>query len=86
MPLVAESSYQPPFYLFNGHLQTIIPSLWRTVPDVAYERERLELPDASPPAGTPMAWPSCRMVWRAMPRGPTFGAWCVPSTAPASTR
>ena len=45
MPLVAESSYQPPFYLFNGHLQTIIPSLWRTVPDVAYERERLELPD-----------------------------------------
>jgi len=45
MPLVAESSYQPPFYLFNGHLQTIIPSLWRTVPDVAYERERLELAD-----------------------------------------
>jgi len=45
MPLVAESPYQPPFYLFNGHLQTIVPSLWRTVPDVAYQRERLELPD-----------------------------------------
>ena len=45
MPLVAESPYQPPFYLFNGHLQTIVPSLWRTVPEVAYQRERLELPD-----------------------------------------
>ena len=45
MPLVAESRHQPPFYLFNGHLQTIVPSLWRTVPDVAYQRERLELPD-----------------------------------------
>jgi predicted alpha/beta-fold hydrolase len=45
MPLVAESNYQPPFYLFNGHLQTIVPSLWRTVPDVTYQRERLELPD-----------------------------------------
>jgi len=45
MPLVAQSHYQPPFYLFNGHLQTIVPSLWRTVPDVRYEPERLELPD-----------------------------------------
>jgi hypothetical protein len=45
MPLVADSRYQPPFYLFNGHLQTIVPSLWRTVPEVAYQRERLELPD-----------------------------------------
>ncbi|HEX8656550.1 MAG TPA: alpha/beta fold hydrolase [Hymenobacter sp.] len=45
MPLVAKSRYQPPFYLFNGHLQTIVPSLWRTVPEVAYQRERLELPD-----------------------------------------
>ena len=45
MPLVARSHYQPPFYLFNGHLQTIVPSLSRKVPEVAYERERLELPD-----------------------------------------
>jgi predicted alpha/beta-fold hydrolase len=45
MPLITQSHYQPPFYLFNGHLQTIVPSLWRTVPDVAYQRERLELPD-----------------------------------------
>lgn len=45
MPLVSESRYHPPFYLFNGHLQTIVPSLLRTVPDVKYRRERLELAD-----------------------------------------
>ena len=45
MPLLPSTHQQPPFYLFNGHLQTIVPSLWRTVPDVAYARERLELPD-----------------------------------------
>ena len=45
MPLISDARYRPPFYLFNGHLQTIVPSLWRTVPDVAYQRERLELPD-----------------------------------------
>jgi hypothetical protein len=45
MPLVSKSPYHPPFYLFNGHLQTIVPSLWRTVADVAYQRERVELSD-----------------------------------------
>ena len=45
MPLVADSRYQPPFYLFNGHLQTIVPSLLRTVPDVRYQRERVETED-----------------------------------------
>lgn len=45
MPLVAHSRYQPPFYLFNGHLQTIVPSLLRTVPEVRYERERVETED-----------------------------------------
>ncbi|TGE25681.1 alpha/beta fold hydrolase [Hymenobacter aquaticus] len=45
MPLVSHSRYQPPFYMFNGHIQTIVPSLWRSVPDVAYQRERVETPD-----------------------------------------
>ncbi|TGE23287.1 YheT family hydrolase [Hymenobacter metallicola] len=45
MPIVSPSRYQPPFYLFNGHIQTIVPSLWRTVPDVTYQRERVETPD-----------------------------------------
>ena len=37
--------YQPPFYQFNGHLQTIIPSLFRKVENVCYERERIYTPD-----------------------------------------
>ncbi|RSK40887.1 YheT family hydrolase [Hymenobacter perfusus] len=45
MPLIADSPYQAPFYQFNGHLQTIIPSLWRTVPEVRYQRERVETED-----------------------------------------
>jgi predicted alpha/beta-fold hydrolase len=45
MPLVATSRYRPPFYLFNGHLQTIIPSVLRSVPEVHYQRERVETED-----------------------------------------
>jgi len=44
MPLIAQSSYRPPTRLWNGHLQTIIPSLFRKV-TVAYVRERVETPD-----------------------------------------
>jgi predicted alpha/beta-fold hydrolase len=46
MPIIQNSSYQnPPFYQFNGHLQTIIPGIFRKVKDVNYQRERLELAD-----------------------------------------
>ncbi len=38
------ASFRSPWYLFNGHLQTVIPSLFRKVP-VNYSRERLELAD-----------------------------------------
>ncbi|WP_020598793.1 YheT family hydrolase [Spirosoma panaciterrae] len=44
MPLIASSSYEPPARLWNGHLQTIIPSLFRKV-SVPYVRERIETPD-----------------------------------------
>ena len=44
MPLIAQSSYEPPTRLWNGHLQTIIPSLFRKV-EVSYVRERIETPD-----------------------------------------
>ncbi|SOD97317.1 YheT family hydrolase [Spirosoma fluviale] len=44
MPLIAPSSYEPPIRLWNGHLQTIIPSLFRKV-QVTYVRERIETPD-----------------------------------------
>ena len=64
MPLVADTRYQSPFYQFNGHLQTIVPSLWRTVPEVAYQRERLELPDGD----------FLNLDWSRLPaHGPTTG-------------
>ncbi|TXK45912.1 alpha/beta fold hydrolase [Pontibacter qinzhouensis] len=44
MPLVP-SLYKPPFYLLNGHLQTILPGLFRQVPGVHYKRERVPTPD-----------------------------------------
>jgi uncharacterized protein len=38
-------SYKAPWYLPNGHLQTIIPSLFRRVGGLPYRRERIETPD-----------------------------------------
>jgi len=43
--LITNSSIQPPFLQFNGHLQTIIPGLFRRVKGVNYLRQRLETPD-----------------------------------------
>jgi uncharacterized protein len=45
MPLVSNSAYQPVPCLFNGHLETIIPSAFRKIESVRYQRERLELAD-----------------------------------------
>ena len=45
MPLLAASAYRPHALLANGHLQTITASTMRRVPEVSYQRERLELPD-----------------------------------------
>ena len=42
MPL---HSYSPPFFLRNGHLQTIYPTLFRKVSGVDYRRERIDTPD-----------------------------------------
>jgi predicted alpha/beta-fold hydrolase len=39
------SSYVPPFFLFNAHLETIFPSLLRRVFIVPYTRERIDTPD-----------------------------------------
>lgn len=38
-------TYQAPWYLPNGHLQTIIPSLFRRVAGLRYQRERINTPD-----------------------------------------
>jgi uncharacterized protein len=45
VPLVHPSSYQPPWFLRNGHLQTISASLFRRVPGITYQRRRIETPD-----------------------------------------
>jgi predicted alpha/beta-fold hydrolase len=41
MPLVRNSKYQAPFYLFSGHLETIIPALFRNTGRIDYHRERI---------------------------------------------
>lgn len=46
MPYIPQSSYvSPPMWQFNRHLQTMIPSLFRKIEGINYERERLELED-----------------------------------------
>lgn len=38
-------SYSPPFFLFNAHLETIFPALFRRVIITNYIRERINTPD-----------------------------------------
>lgn len=45
MPLAKNTDYDSPKWLFNGHLQTIVPSLFRTIPTLPFERERISTPD-----------------------------------------
>jgi uncharacterized protein len=46
MPVVQSSSYPGrPWYFPNGHIETIIPSMFFKVEGVNYQRERLELSD-----------------------------------------
>ncbi|UBM59891.1 alpha/beta fold hydrolase [Marinilongibacter aquaticus] len=44
MKSAEKHSLKPPFWQFNGHVQTIYPSLYRKI-EVPYVRERLELDD-----------------------------------------
>ncbi|MGH8047454.1 MAG: YheT family hydrolase [Chthoniobacterales bacterium] len=45
MPLIESSTYAAPRWLRGGHLQTIFPALFRRVPWVTRERERIEIFD-----------------------------------------
>lgn len=46
MPLIQYSSYvNYPKWLFNGHLETVIPSIFRKIGGVDYTRERIDTPD-----------------------------------------
>ena len=35
----------PPSLQYNGHLQTLVPGIWRKVPGIGYARERIDTPD-----------------------------------------
>ena len=45
MPLLSPASFKPPVLQYNGHWQSIYPSLFRKVAFKYAKRERLELPD-----------------------------------------
>lgn len=45
MPLLPTPRYQPPFWLANAHLETVVPSLFRKVELPDYQRERIATPD-----------------------------------------
>lgn len=45
MPIINSKYHRRPWYFFNGHFETIIPSLFYQIDDIGYEPERLELPD-----------------------------------------
>ncbi len=45
MPVYTNSSFKPPFYIRNNHLQTIFPALLRKVNGIKYDRQRIELAD-----------------------------------------
>lgn len=43
--MTTSSTYHPPRFLFNNHLETIYPALLRRVTDINYNRERISTPD-----------------------------------------
>ncbi len=45
MPIISSSYLGPPKLLFNGHLETIVPSLLRKVSGLNYQREKIDTPD-----------------------------------------
>ena len=45
MPIIISTYQKPPAYLFNGHLETIVPSLSRRVDGVVYRRSKIDTPD-----------------------------------------
>ncbi|QDH81624.1 alpha/beta fold hydrolase [Echinicola soli] len=45
MPLITNTTYAGPSVLFNGHLQTIFPALFRKHLSLPFDRERITTPD-----------------------------------------
>lgn len=45
MPLQPTPDYKPSLFFLGSHVETLYPYLFRNIPDVDYNRERIELPD-----------------------------------------
>ena len=45
MPVIQSTYPGPPTFLFNGHLETIVPSIYRKIEGVTYQREKIDTPD-----------------------------------------
>ncbi len=45
MPCIEKSSFNPPFFLRNPHLQTLFPQKARKVKGITYTRRRIDTPD-----------------------------------------
>ena len=45
MPFIAQSDYVAPLLRSNPHIQTIVPTIFRKVAGVEYDRRRIETPD-----------------------------------------
>ncbi len=45
MPFERSQEYRAPFYLWNGHLETVVPGMLRTVKGGRYRRERISTRD-----------------------------------------
>lgn len=45
MPILAQSTYKPPWYLRSGHIQTVSPTLFRKVAPAKTRRERIKTDD-----------------------------------------
>jgi uncharacterized protein len=45
MPLIHSHGPAVPFWLPNGHFQSIFPALFRKIKNVTYQRERIQTPD-----------------------------------------
>ena len=46
MPILKKSEFVPPFWLPNGHLESIYPALFRKILGIRYKRERFITPDS----------------------------------------
>lgn len=45
MPIIDSAYKKTPFLLFNGHMETIIPSIFRKIEGINYQREKISTPD-----------------------------------------